>query len=205
MANPTILKGRTWVDGETVTPSRLNDHVDLATLRTTQTDVLVGRATSGAGAAEEIACTAAGRALLDDANAAAQRTTLGLGTLATQDKTAVDITGGAVAPDNYHANNDALTYGASVAVDFSVAAKTVQTITLTGDLTLTSANLDSGRAKYLRLIGDSSSRSLVFPAGWRWLGWVAPTSLAAGKVALLGLLAFGASDSDVVASYSAEI
>lgn len=45
---------------------------------TLATDTLVGRASSGTGAAEEIACTAAGRAILDDANASAQRTTLGL-------------------------------------------------------------------------------------------------------------------------------
>jgi hypothetical protein len=44
------------------------------------TDKLLGRATAGAGDAEEITCTAAGRALLDDATAADQRTTLGLGT-----------------------------------------------------------------------------------------------------------------------------
>ena len=44
------------------------------------TDKLLGRSTAGAGAVEEIACTAAGRALLDDADAAAQATTLGLGT-----------------------------------------------------------------------------------------------------------------------------
>lgn len=41
------------------------------------TDKLLGRASSGAGVVEEIACTAAGRALLDDASAADQRTTLG--------------------------------------------------------------------------------------------------------------------------------
>jgi len=41
--------------------------------------------------------TAAGLALLDDADAAAQRTTLGLGTIATQNANNVNISGGAVA------------------------------------------------------------------------------------------------------------
>lgn len=42
------------------------------------TDKLLGRSTAGAGVVEEIACTAAGRALIDDADATAQRATLGL-------------------------------------------------------------------------------------------------------------------------------
>lgn len=42
------------------------------------TDMLLGRSTAGSGVVEEIACTAAGRALLDDASASAQRTTLGV-------------------------------------------------------------------------------------------------------------------------------
>ena len=50
-------------------------------------DILLGRSSAGTGVIEEITLTAAGRALLDDANAASQRTTLGLGTLATQSGT----------------------------------------------------------------------------------------------------------------------
>lgn len=46
-------------------------------------DKILGRGSSGSGAIEEITCTAAGRALLDDADATAQRATLGLGSLAT--------------------------------------------------------------------------------------------------------------------------
>jgi hypothetical protein len=42
------------------------------------TDKLLGRSSSGAGDVEEITCTAAGRALIDDADATTQRTTLGL-------------------------------------------------------------------------------------------------------------------------------
>lgn len=60
------------------------------------TDRVLGRQSAGAGVIEEIVCTAAGRALLDDADAAAQRTTLGLGTIATQAANSVSITGGAI-------------------------------------------------------------------------------------------------------------
>ncbi len=42
------------------------------------TDKILGRSSAGAGVTEEIACTAAGRAILDDVDTDAQRTTLGL-------------------------------------------------------------------------------------------------------------------------------
>lgn len=72
--------GATWtIDNDVVTYAKMQD--------VSATDKLLGRSTAGAGDVEEIACTAAGRALLDDADNTAQRSTLGLGTLATQSGT----------------------------------------------------------------------------------------------------------------------
>ena len=64
------------------------------------TDRLLGRSALGAGDVEEIACTAAGRALIDDADTTAQRTTLGLGTLATQSGTFSGTSSGTNTGDN---------------------------------------------------------------------------------------------------------
>jgi hypothetical protein len=56
-----------------------NDAVTYAKMQNVSaTDKVLGRSTAGSGDVEEIACTAAGRALLDDANAAAQIATLGI-------------------------------------------------------------------------------------------------------------------------------
>ena len=82
---------------------------------TSSSDVILGRSTTGGGTVEEIACTAAGRALLDDANAAAQRTTLGLGDLAVA--------------------NGTWTNGSSFAGTSSGTNTGDQTITLTGAVT----------------------------------------------------------------------
>jgi len=63
------------------------------TLNVSATDKLLGRSTAGAGAVEEITLTSAGRALLDDADAEAQRTTLGLGSAATSNTSAFEASG----------------------------------------------------------------------------------------------------------------
>jgi len=56
------------------------------------TDRVLGRSSGGTGPVEQITLTAAGRALLDDVDAAAQRTTLGLSTVAATGSYA-DLTG----------------------------------------------------------------------------------------------------------------
>lgn len=69
--------------------------VTFAKMQTVSANILLGNDASGT-AVEEIACTSAGRALIDDADATAQRTTLGLGSIATQVASSVSITGGSI-------------------------------------------------------------------------------------------------------------
>jgi hypothetical protein len=79
-------KGDITVSGSGATWTIDNDAVTYAKIQNiSATDKILGRQSSGAGDAEEITCTAAGRAILDDVDAAAQRTTLGLGAVATED------------------------------------------------------------------------------------------------------------------------
>jgi hypothetical protein len=71
-------KGDITVSGSGATWTIDNDVVSYAKIQNVSaTDRLLGRSTAGAGDIEEIVCTAAGRALLDDADAAAQLVTLG--------------------------------------------------------------------------------------------------------------------------------
>ena len=68
---------RTPTDGSVTTAKIANDAVTYAKLQNVSaTDRLLGRSSAGAGDVEEITCTSFGRSLIDDADAAAARTTL---------------------------------------------------------------------------------------------------------------------------------
>lgn len=92
------------------------------------TDKVLGRSTAGAGVIEEIACTSAGRALIDDANAAAQQATLGLGTIATQAANSVSITGGSVTGTDVTAT-DLKSATTTIAIDAATAPSAGQVLT----------------------------------------------------------------------------
>lgn len=98
------------------------------------TDKILGRSTAGAGVVEEIACTAAGRAIIDDVDAAAQRTTLGLGTLATQSGTFSGTSSGTNTGDQNLFSTIAVAGQSSVVAD---AASDTLTLAAGANITLT--------------------------------------------------------------------
>ena len=83
-----------YAPGSVSTADIADNAVTFAKIQQVASNVLIGRSSAGSGNVETIALTAAGRALLDDADASAQRNTLGLDTMALQPASGVAITGG---------------------------------------------------------------------------------------------------------------
>ena len=73
-----------YASGSIPTAAIEDNAITFAKIQQVASEVLLGRSSAGSGNVETITLTAAGRALLDDADASAQRTTLGLGSLAVQ-------------------------------------------------------------------------------------------------------------------------
>jgi len=156
------------------------------------TDRLLGRSTAGAGAIEEVTCTAAGRALIDDADAAAQRTTLGvvIGTdvqAYDADTAKTDVTQTYTA--GQRGSITALTDGATITADLAVANNF--SVTLGGNRTLANpSNQTAGQAGTIVVTQDGTgSRTMAFGSNWKFPGGTAPT------------LTTAASSVDVIAYY----
>ena len=100
---------------------------------------------TGSGTAAVYSLTAAGKALLDDADAAAQRTTLGLGTIATLAAPAGTIVG---TSDSQTLTNKSIDLGTNTltgsVAEFNSALQSESFVTSSGSISSTFGNIDVG-------------------------------------------------------------
>lgn len=134
--------GATWtVDNSAITYAKVQN--------VSATDKILGRQSVGAGVVEEIFCTAAGRALIDDADASAQRTTLGLGTLATQSGTFSGTSSGTNTGDQNLFSTIAVAGQSSVVADITSDTLTLvagTNVTITTNATTDTITINSSAA-----------------------------------------------------------
>src|SRR3990172_7338646 len=122
-------------DGRWIVPTGTGDVVGPASA--TDNAIVIFNGTGGKTIKDSTyTITAAGAALIDDASASAQRTTLGLGTIATQASGSVSITGGTItgvtmdAKQNYDADLSTLSVPGADKVFYSNSAGGVATVGL---------------------------------------------------------------------------
>ena len=184
---------QTQIDTKLTASNNLSDLGNVSTARTnlgvaigsdvqahdTELDALAGLTSAadkgiqftGSGTAATYDLTTAGKALLDDADASAQRTTLGLGTISTQDANNVAVTGGSVTGlGSPSSGSDAATKTyvdnlvAGLKTRIIVRAATTANIDLTADLqngdTLDGLTLATGEKVLVKNQTDASENGI---------------------------------------------
>ena len=182
--------GATWtIDNDAVTYAKIQN--------VSATDRILGRSSAGAGDIEEITCTAAGRALLDDADAAAQRTTLGLA-IGTDvqaydaDTAKLDVVQTFTAVQTLTDPaiigtilEDVYTISDGAAFEVDPGNGSVQLITLGANRTPKATNFAAGESVTL-MVDDGTAYTLTWTdstwgsGGVIWVGGTAPTLATSG-------------------------
>lgn len=149
-------------------------------VQATATDKLIGRSTASGGNWEEIACTAAGRSILDDASTGDIRTTLGVGTGDSPTFGGATLGGALAMQDNQitrpQLRDVAETKHAGSAttgtIDLDITNANFFEITSTGDMTFTFSNPSaSGQACSITVkINYGGAHTVTWPASVRWAG-----------------------------------
>ncbi|MBD1918858.1 MULTISPECIES: SGNH/GDSL hydrolase family protein [Cyanophyceae] len=94
---------------------------------------------------------------------------------------------------------------ATVNLDMAALTGSYQSISLTGNLTLTTSNRAAGRSVWVQLLAGGATRGLTLPSGWQFLRAARPTNIAAGRSALLEIKFFGTADTDALCVYSVTV
>jgi len=95
-----------------------------------------------------------------------------------------------------------MVYAAGVSLDLRYGS--FYTLDLAGDCVFNASAYGEGTTTQVRVKADGTTRTLVFPSGWVWVGSAAPATIAAGKTALLTLRCFGTDATAVVAQWQVQ-
>ena len=96
-----------------------------------------------------------------------------------------------------------ITHASTVNLDFSDSSFKNHTVTTA--FTYTTSNLSPGRKQVIRLMNTSgSSYNIIFPNDWTFVGSSEPSSIAAGKDALLEITCFGLNNASCLAEWRVE-
>jgi hypothetical protein len=97
---------------------------------------------------------------------------------------------------------ESLAYATNVNLNFqSFGGKR---LALAGNVTFSASGHLFGAYIIMRIVCDGTNRTLTFPSNWKFVGGAVPSTINAGKTALLQLWSFGTADAEVVAQYAVE-